>query len=322
MELMALELRRGHHDPVRVAHADDRGLLDTVFLVQVVRGDRVSGLVVRDRALVERRHVQDRLLDPEDSGVTRGEPILVRERRTSVVVRHDERLVDYGLDLDRSPANRVRDHEVDRYLRFVCLHGQVVLDDVAATVTVRLVHVEPPVEPTGAHERGVEHVGSVRRAHHEHDRLRGHRPADDPQPAEHLVLHSILDVRAERVHLVEKRVEGEAAPAEHPHPAHAGLRLATLDAATGHADRIELVHKDDARAWLAGERVLARQTACLTEERHDDERVDTHPHASEARGVDVDERKVRLGRDDAGEEGLPGPRRPGEEHPFRHLTAA
>ena len=66
--------------------------------------------------------------------------------------------------------------------------------------------------------------------------------------------------------------------------------------------------------------VLTREGPRLSEERHDDERVDAPEHAPETRRVDVDERQLCLGGDDAGQEGLTGAGLSREEHAFRHFT--
>ena len=322
VQLVALQLRGRHDDAVRVAHADDRRLLDAVLLVEVVRGDRMTGLVVRDGALVVRGHAEDRLLDAEEARVARGEPVLVGEVLAAGIVRDDERLVDDGLDVDRRPADGVGDHQLDRDLRLVRLEAQVVLDDVPPAFAVWLVHHQLPVETAGTDERGVEHLGPVRRADHEHDRLRRHGAADEAEPARDLVLEAVLDVLTEGVHLVEHRVQGQTAAAHHAHRAHHSLLLAAHRPATRQPDRVELVEEEDAAAGLPWRRVLASETARLAEERDDDERVDAHPHARQARRVDVDERQVRLRGHAAREERLACTGRTREEHAGGHLTAA
>ena len=52
-----------------------------------------------------------------------------------------------------------------------CFFDEVVLDDVAPAVGVGLVDDEHPVEPTGPDKRRVEHLGPVRRADDEDERL-------------------------------------------------------------------------------------------------------------------------------------------------------
>jgi hypothetical protein len=95
---------------------------------------------------------------------------------------------------------------------------------------------------------------------------------------------------------------------------------AALHATARKTDGVELVHEQDARSRRSGLRVFAREPSTLPEERNDDERVDTHPHASKARRVDVDERKLRLRSDDTREERLSCPGLTREEHSFRHLA--
>ena len=199
------------------------------------------------------------------------------------------------------------------------LRLEVVLDDVAAAIAVRLVHLEPAVEPAGTNEGRVEHVRAVRRPDHEHDGLGRHRAADHAEPASDLVSPAVFDVLTERVHLVEHGVEPH--PAHAHHPAHHSLLLPALDAAARHADGVELVDEEDRGARRPRQRVLAGEAARFAEQRHDDEGVHAEPHAGEARRVDVDEGQVRLGRDNAGEEGLARPGLAGEQHPTRHLAA-
>src|SRR6266446_272383 len=117
--------------------------------------------------------------------------------------------------------------------------------------------------------------------------------ADQSKPARDLDLETVFDVLTERVHLVEERVQAHAAlAAEHAHPAHPALHLSALYSAAGETDRVELLHEQDAAARGARLRVFACEASTLPEERNDDESVDAHPHASEARGVDVDEREL------------------------------
>ena len=111
--LVALFARGPLHDAQRVAHADDRRFVDAVFLAQVPGRDRVAGLVVRDRALVLRGETRDGLLQAEHPDVARVQPVLVGDEVTPLVVGDDERLVDDRLDLDRGPADRVRDHQAE-----------------------------------------------------------------------------------------------------------------------------------------------------------------------------------------------------------------
>ena len=154
----------------------------------------MTGLVVRDGAAVMRRHAEDRLLDAEQARIARGEPVLVRQVLAPGIVGDDERLVYHGLQIDRRPADRVRDHEVDRDLRVMRLEAQVVLEDVLAALTVRLVDHQLAVQATGAHESRVQHVGPVGGADDEDDGLRRNRAADESEPTRDLVLHAIFDV--------------------------------------------------------------------------------------------------------------------------------
>ncbi len=200
------------------------------------------------------------------------------------------------------------------------LELEIVPDDVAASVRVGLVDVELAVQTAGTYQGRVEHVGTVGRADDEHKRLRRNGTADEPEPAGDLVLHTVLDVLSERVHLVEHGVEGQAAAAHHPHRAH--LRLLAAHPTACQTDRIQLVQEQDAAARLARCGVLPCEAAGLSEERDDHQDVHAHEHSSDARCVNVDEGQVGFGRHHAGEEGLAGARWPGEEHARGHLATA
>ena len=209
--------------------------------------------------------------------------------------------------------------QLHRDVGVVALLREVVLDDVAPAVGVGLMDDEHPVEPARPDERLVEHLGSVRRADDEDQRLVLRRSADEAEPAQDLVPPAVLDELAERVHLVEQRVEALLPPPmiippiDHP----ARLRCRAI-----HADRVDLVHEQDAGAALAGLRVLAREPARVAEQLHDHQLGHAPEHAAERARVDVDERQVGLRRDDAARNVLPVPGRPDSSMPLRHLAAA
>jgi hypothetical protein len=159
-----------------------------------------------------------------------------------------------------------------------------------------------PVESAGSGEGRVEHLWAVRGADDEHERLVVDRTADEAEPAQDLVAPAVLDEVRERVHLVEQGVEA-LAPAHH-HAAH--HHAAAALAAAVHADRVDLVHEHDAGAALAGRRVLAGQAARVPEQLHDHHLGHAPEHAADRARIDVDERQLRLGRDDRGEERLAG----------------
>jgi hypothetical protein len=106
--------------------------------------------------------------------------------------------------------------------------------------------------------------------------------------------------------LIQQRVQAHATAREHTHSAHAALCLSALNSTARHPDRIELVHEKDAGAGRPSLRVFSAQATSLAEERHDDEGIHAHPHASKTGCVDVDERQLCLGGDHTREEGLAG----------------
>ena len=185
------------------------------------------------------------------------------------------------------------------------LLAEIVLNDVPTPIGVRHVDVEMPVQATGSHKRCIEDIGAVRRPDDEHERLRRNRAADDPEPAADAVLPTVFEVLTERVHLVQQRVEAHATHAAH-HSADGHLHLTAHHAAAGHTDRVDLVDEENRRPGMSRLRVLTREGPRLSEERHDDERVDAPEHASKTRRVDVNERQLRLGGDDARQERLTG----------------
>ena len=288
-----------------LAASNDGCLLHPVFGLEVPGDDGVTGLVIRDGAFVVRAHLRDRLLESKEPHIGRREPVLVAELVPPVFVGDDERFVDDRSDVDRGPTDRVLRHHVDVAGLVVRFLAEVVLKDVLSAFAIRRMHDKGAVQPAWSHERLIEHVRSVRRSHDEDKRLRRNRAADDPEPAAHAVLPAVFEVLTERVHLVQQRVEAHTAHAAH-HSADGHLHLAAHHTAAGHADRIDLVDEEDRRPRMSRLRVLAREGPGLSEERHDDERVDAPEHASKTRRVDVNEWQLRLGGDDARQERLTG----------------
>ncbi len=196
---------------------------------------------------------------------------------------------------------------------------QVVLDDVAAALGVGRVDLQRAVEAARSGQRRVEHFRTVGRADHEDQRLVRDRAADDAEPAQDLAAPAVLDELAQRVHLVEERVEA-VCPAEEAH-AHAHAGAAALVAAAAEPDRIDLVHEHDAGAALALLGVFAGEAAGIAKQLHDHHLGHAHEHAADRAGVDVDERQVRLRRDACRQERLAGARPAREEQALGHFAA-
>ena len=140
-----------------------------------------------------------------------------------------------------------------------------------ATLHVRAIEDDLPVEAAGPQQRRVEYVRSVCGGDHDHVR-----------------------VRVEAVHLdqdlVQRLLALVVAAAE------AGAALA--------ADRIDLVHENDARAVALG----------LVEEVAHAAGADAHEHLDELRARNREERHARLAGDRPGHQGLAGAGRPDEQH--------
>ena len=196
----------------------------------------MTGLVVCDRAFVFRAHLVNGLLQTDEAHIRGREPVLVTQLVASVLMRHDQRLVDDRLDVDRGPSDRVLGHHVDVRRFVVRLLSEVVLEDVLPSLAVRRVDDQRTVETPGTGQRDVERVGSVGRADYEDEGLRRNRTSDEAEPARHPHLEAVLDVRIQRVHLVQEGVETHAHAPEHSHRPHAALLLSTLHAASRHSD--------------------------------------------------------------------------------------
>ena len=150
--------------------------------------------------------------------------------------------------------------------------------DLLAPLDVRARHDHLAVEAARPQQRGVEHVGPV-------------RGGDDDDAL----------VGLEAVHLDEELVQRLLAlvvPAAEP-----GAAMA--------ADRVDLVHEDDAgRVLLA----LLEQVAHAGG-------AHAHEHLDEVRARDREERHVGLAGDGLGQERLAGARRADQEHALRDLAA-
>ena len=146
--------------------------------------------------------------------------------------------------------------------------------DLLATLQVGAVHDDLAVEAPGPHERGVEHVGPVRRGHDDH-----------------------ALARVEAVHLDQQLVQGLLAlvVGAEPRAAHAGASL---------ADRVDLVEEDQRR------RLLLR----LLEQLADPSGAQPDEHLDELRARHEEERDVRLAGDRAREQGLAAPGRTQQQH--------
>ena len=155
------------------------------------------------------------------------------------------------------------------------------LEDLLPACTVGRLHRDAAVEPAGPEQRLVEHVGTVGRADHDH-----------------------ACRRVEAVHLGEDLVQRLLA-----------LVVAAAEAGdTGRArasDRVELVDEHDRRRRL----LRLREQIAHTGRADSDDRLD------ELRRGHGEERRVRLARHGAGQQRLPRPRRPRQQHSVRDVAA-
>ena len=155
---------------------------------------------------------------------------------------------------------------------------RVHLQDLLAAAAVGAVDDDLPVEASGAKQRRVEDVGAVRR-----------RDQDD------------VVLQLEPVHLDEELVQRLLA-----------LVVAAAEAgAAMAADRVDLVHEDDAR----------RRLLRLLEQVAHARGADADEHLDEVGAGDREERHARLAGDRAREQRLAGAGRPVEQHALRDARA-
>ena len=159
--------------------------------------------------------------------------------------------------------------------------ARVHLEDRLAARAVRRLHRDPPVEPARPQQRLVEHVGTVRRADHDHARR-----------------------RVEAVHLGQDLVQRLLA-----------LVVAAAESGdarrTRAADRVELVDEDDRRRGLLRLLEQVAHARCADA----DDRLD------ELRRRHREERDVGLARDRPREQRLAGAGRAGQQHAVRDPAA-
>ena len=210
--------RQGHRVAEGHAAADDRDLVDRVALGQDPLDDGVTALVVGDDRLLGVRDDPRLALgagdDPLEGLLEVGHPddLLVAARG------EDRGLVDEVGEVRAGEAGRLAGDVLDVDALVERLALGVDLEDRDAALHVGPVEDDLAVEPARAQERRVEDVGAV-------------RGGDDDD----------VRVRVEAVHLDEDLVEGLLALVVAA--AEAGAALA--------ADRVDLVHEDDARASCA-----------------------------------------------------------------------
>ena len=173
---------------------------------------------------------------------------------------------------------RSRSERAEIDLRRERLALRVHLEDLLAAEPVGPVDDDLPVEAARTEQRRIEDVGPVRRG-----------DEDD------VVLH------LEAVHLDEQLVERLLALVVTA--AEAGAAMA--------ADRVDLVHEDDAR----------RRLLRLLEEVADARRADADEHLDEVGAGDREERHARLAGDRAREQRLAGAGRPVEQNALRDARA-
>ena len=191
---------------------------------QHARDDRVARFVIRDRLALA--HAHDALLfEPGDEPIDRVVEVAHLDR-FFVLARGEQRsLVDEIGEIGAGePRRSLRDDpEVDvrRHLHL----ARVDAENLLAAAHVGLVHEHLPIETARAQQRGIEHLGPIRRAH------------DDDALA-----------RVEPVHLGEQLIQRLFA-----------LFVAAHRALHAHfPERVELVDEDDARRLRLG---LAEQIA-------------------------------------------------------------
>ena len=275
---LALEVTILHRQTHRVAQghtpADDGHLLDRVALGQDPHDDRVTAFVEGDDLLLG---VADHPAAPLRSGDDSLERLLELGHADDLLAPpcgQDGRLVDQVGQVGPGEAGGLLGDafDVDRLVERLALG--VDLEDGRSATHVRPVEDDLTVEPTGTQQGRVEHVGAVGRGHYDH-----------------------VGVRIEAVHLDQDLVEGLLALIVRA--AEAGATLA--------ADRVDLVHEDDARAVPLG---LVEQVANAAG-------TDSHKHLDELGARDREERDAGLPGHGPGHQRLAGAGRPDQQDATR-----
>ena len=262
----------------RLAAADDRDLVNRVGVLEVVADDRVAHLVVgRDQAFLL-AHDPGLLLRAGDHAHDALFELDLRDLLLARAGGEQRGLVDEVREVGAGEAGRLARERVDVDVLGQRLAARVDLEDLRAALAVRTVDGDLAVEAARAQEGGIEDVGPV-----------GGRDHDDV----------VLGLEAVHLHqeLVERLLTLVVTAAE------AGAAMA--------ADRVDLVHEDDAGAVLLG---LLEEVAHAGGA-HADE------HLDEVRAGDREERHARLTRDRAGQQGLAGAGRPVEQDALRDPRA-
>src|SRR5215210_3169671 len=262
----------------RLAAADDRDLVHFVGVLEVVAHERVAHLVVgRDLALLLGEQPR-LLLGPGDDAHDALLELLLPDRLPAAPRGQQCRLVDEIRQVGAREAGRPRGERVEVDRRVERLALGVHLENLATTVAVGPVDDDLPVEAARAEQGGIEDVGPVRG-----------RDQDD------------VVLQLEPVHLDEELVQRLLA-----------LVVAAAEAgAAMAADRVDLVHEDDAR----------RRLLRLLEQVADTRGADADEHLDEVRAGDREERHARFARDRAREQRLTGAGRPVEQHALGNARA-
>ena len=255
----------------RLAARHDRDLVHRIGVLEEVADERVAHLVVRGDPLLLLGEQARLLLGACDHAHDPLLQLLLLDHLLAAARCEQRRLVDEVAEIRAREARRAGGERVEVDHGGERLALRVNLEDLAAAVPVGAVDDDLAIEATRAEQRRVEDVGAVRRS-----------DQDD------VVLH------LEAVHLDEQLIQRLLA-----------LVVAAAEAGTAMAaDRVDLVHEDDARRGLLG----------LLEEVAHARGADADEHLDEVGAGDREERNAGLARDGARQQGLAGAGRPVEEH--------
>src|SRR3954447_17658607 len=262
----------------RLPARDHGDLVHRVGVLEVVGDDRVAHLVERGDPALLLAHHAGLLLRPRDHAHDALFELQVVDLALALAGRQQGGLVHQVREVGTRQAGRLRGEVVEVDVLRERLAARVHLEDLRAALAVGAVDHDLAGEAAPAQQRGVEDVGAVRGG-----------DQDD------VVLH------LEAVHLHEELVERLLALVVTA--AQAGTAMA--------ADRVDLVHEDDAGRVLLG----------LLEQVTHARGADADEHLDEVRPRDREERHARLARDRAGEQRLAGARGPIQKNALRDPRA-
>ena len=150
-------------DAQRHPARDDRHLVNRIGIGQHRSDDRVAGLVIRGVLFFFLRHHERLALGAGDDAIDRFIAIAHVDHRFVAARREQRRFIQQVLEISAGETGRALSERVERdFFRQRLVLG-VHREDRRAAFDIGAVDHDLAVETAGAKQRGIEHVGTVRR---------------------------------------------------------------------------------------------------------------------------------------------------------------